>query len=472
MTRHSLALAALVVLVAFASGANAAPFTPGNLAIYRAGDGGAAVSNAATAVFVDEYTPAGTFVQSISMPTTVNGVQRRFALQGTAALEGLINRSTDGQYLLLTGYDVDLGTATPAETLASNVNRVVGRIDVSGTVDTSTVLTDLDNGADLSPTQSGSPRSAISSNGIDIWVTGAEGGVRYTTFANTGPSTQINADITNLRHVDIFGGQLYISTMSGSAVRIGTVGTGIPTTSGQSTTSLPGVPGTGSPNPSPVQFFMADLSNTVDGVDTLYVADDRAQASGGGLFKYSLVEGTWVASGSIAGVQTPPVSVLRGLTGIVDGSNVTLYATRNSNQLLSFTDTSGHNGMLIGSATLLATAPTNTRFLGLDFVPVTAPPDFNGDYNENGIVDAADYVLWRKTLTQNVPNGTGADGNNNGVIDDEDYTIWRANFGKNAPLGAAAGAAAAVPEPATIGLLALAALAFVGAICRRRTRMK
>src|ERR1051325_7723701 len=35
----------------------------------------------------------------------------------------------------------------------------------------------------------------------------------------------------------------------------------------------------------------------------------------------------------------------------------------------------------------------------------------NGDYDADGDVDAADYVLWRKTLNQNVALGTGADGN-------------------------------------------------------------
>src|SRR5688572_8497010 len=52
--------------------AEAAAFTSGNLVIYRVGTGGAAtLSNAATAVFLDEYTTSGgTPVQSIALPTT------------------------------------------------------------------------------------------------------------------------------------------------------------------------------------------------------------------------------------------------------------------------------------------------------------------------------------------------------------------------------------------------------------------
>ena len=69
-----------------------------------------------------------------------------------------------------------------------------------------------------------------------------------------------------------------------------------------------------------------------------------------------------------------------------------------------------------------------------------------GDYNSNGIVDTADYVVWRKGL------GTKYTQN--------DYNVWRANFGQTAPgagNGAGAIANAAVPEPATFVLLMFAA---------------
>jgi hypothetical protein len=54
-----------------------------------------------------------------------------------------------------------------------------------------------------------------------------------------------------------------------------------------------------------------------------------------------------------------------------------------------------------------------------------------GDYNGGGIVDASDYVLWRKTLnTPVVIAHYGADGNGNGMVDADDYSVWRSNFGK------------------------------------------
>ncbi|MCI0332111.1 MAG: hypothetical protein L0228_02655 [Planctomycetes bacterium] len=64
-------------------------------------------------------------------------------------------------------------------------------------------------------------------------------------------------------------------------------------------------------------------------------------------------------------------------------------------------------------------------------------PALLGDYNQNGVVDAADYVFWRKTLgTSGVPAYSGADGDGDGMIDQDDYGVWRENFGETLPLGA------------------------------------
>jgi T5SS/PEP-CTERM-associated repeat protein len=71
-----------------------------------------------------------------------------------------------------------------------------------------------------------------------------------------------------------------------------------------------------------------------------------------------------------------------------------------------------------------------------------------GDYNDNGTVDAPDYTMWRDAIT------TGAADLANdptpGTIDESDFDYWRAHFGETLGNEAGAGAAAAVPEPATI----------------------
>jgi hypothetical protein len=79
-----------------------------------------------------------------------------------------------------------------------------------------------------------------------------------------------------------------------------------------------------------------------------------------------------------------------------------------------------------------------------------------GDFNDNGVVDAADYVLWRNTLGD-VGEGLHADANNDDIITGDDYTIWRENFGR-AGLTSGAGSAivsgTAIPEPSVVLFLA------------------
>jgi Zinc carboxypeptidase/Cytosolic carboxypeptidase N-terminal domain len=85
-------------------------------------------------------------------------------------------------------------------------------------------------------------------------------------------------------------------------------------------------------------------------------------------------------------------------------------------------------------------------------------PQVEGDYTGDGVVDASDYVLWRKTFGE---SGLGlmADGSGNGEVDQADYSIWREHFGMTAGSGAGAHTPqdAAVPEPASLAILVLAA---------------
>jgi fibronectin-binding autotransporter adhesin len=73
-----------------------------------------------------------------------------------------------------------------------------------------------------------------------------------------------------------------------------------------------------------------------------------------------------------------------------------------------------------------------------------------GDYNGNGVVDAADYVIYRAELGRN-GIGLSADGNGNNVIDSGDFDIWASHFGGH--VGSGAGATTLVPEPSAAALL-------------------
>jgi ASPIC/UnbV protein/VCBS repeat protein len=66
------------------------------------------------------------------------------------------------------------------------------------------------------------------------------------------------------------------------------------------------------------------------------------------------------------------------------------------------------------------------------------PPALTGDYNKNGKVDAADYVVWRHMQGANVPQFSGSDGDGDGNVDSEDYNVWRARFGMTTPASSTA----------------------------------
>ena len=115
-----------------------------------------------------------------------------------------------------------------------------------------------------------------------------------------------------------------------------------------------------------------------------------------------------------------------------------------------------------------STAGTNGAAWDTDFfaykqgviVPTLAPQGQPGDYNGNGLVDAADYVLWRNggTLQNDATPG----------VQPGDYDVWKANFGK--PPGSGTGSSlAAVPEPASLGLLLSLAAMVIGSGRRHRS---
>jgi uncharacterized membrane protein len=55
----------------------------------------------------------------------------------------------------------------------------------------------------------------------------------------------------------------------------------------------------------------------------------------------------------------------------------------------------------------------------------------SADYNANGIIDTADYVVWRKTLgATGLPAYSGADGDGDTTIDEGDYGVWVADYGE------------------------------------------
>ncbi|MCO6045456.1 family 43 glycosylhydrolase [Aeoliella sp. ICT_H6.2] len=112
----------------------------------------------------------------------------------------------------------------------------------------------------------------------------------------------------------------------------------------------------------------------------------------------------------------------------------------------------------------------DTSNLLVDGTIAIALPGLPGDFNSDGLVDLADYTVWRNHLgapDSVLPTGSTTDGS--GIVDGGDYLTWKQNF------GAAAGTAPPtdqtnVPEPASLLLVlcgTAAALALHGRTSRR-----
>jgi hypothetical protein len=348
--RRSVALAALLSVSALA---NAAPFTPGNLVVERVGTGAAALTSAATSVFLDEFNTAGVRQQSLTMTVTASG---------TATSEGLINRSADGGVLFVPGYVAATGTAGIANTSATAAPRAVDVVAAYGSVLRTPSAGTLLGGS------SNNVRSAASAHTTDIYLAGA-GGVAYLNYA-TGAATSLSTG--NIRNLNVTADQLYYSTgstnvASGGAAGVYALGTGLPTAGSQTATLI-------APSTNPYAFLFADLNAAIGGVDTLYVANDAL-----GIQKFSKqASGTWSFNSVVAAAS------VRGLTGYANANGtVSLFATSDTgaaggSKLYSLTDNGGYNGNLIGTLTTLATAGTNTVFRGVTMAPAVPEPQTYG----------------------------------------------------------------------------------------------
>lgn len=326
----------------------------------RLGDGSAALSNASVAGFIEKYDITGAMVGTpIALPTAAAGGQHALTFGGTLVLDGELSLSTDGHYALVAGYDAPPGTASVASTTAANNNRVVGRIDAMGNVDTATAFNASFSASNV--------RGVASSDGINIWASGngngGTGGVWHTTLGSTG-GTQILTAPNNMRWLGIFGGQLYGISGSANFTQVFSVGTGLPTTTGQMTTASPGMNAA-----SPSGFLVFDLNPNVAGMDTIYLADDSSVASGGGIQKWTFDGTTWTKGLTF----NPPNAAMSGTTGVrglasfMNNGMLTILTVSSDlpTRVYSMVD----DGSTAPTFTLLTTAATNTVYRGIAMSP-------------------------------------------------------------------------------------------------------
>ena len=327
-----------------------------DVVVVRVGDGSAALSANTAAVFLERRASDGTLVTSIPMPTAADGanVNLAFTLSGTGTTEGALAGSPDGNYLTLAGYAV-----APGGSISSAV-RVVARVDAQGLTDTSTTL---GNGF------SSAVRGAVTDDGDEFWISGSgtgDGGIWYELHGLNG-ATQLVSTPSSVRAIGIVSGRLYADSGSSGNSNVFVVGTGLPTTINPTTTALSGMP---TSNASPYGFAFFDRGS-VPGIDTLYVADDRAIASGGGIQKWTWNGTTWSLQATFSNGITTGV---RGLAAEVASGKLVLYATTTEatqNKLVKVID----NGTATPAISTIATAAANTIYRGVAMAWV--PPNLD-----------------------------------------------------------------------------------------------
>lgn len=164
----------------------------------------------------------------------------------------------------------------------------------------------------------------------------------------------------------------------------------------------------------------------------------------------------------------------------LDATNVTLTVTDQTNGLYNTLTVphgltqanwdAGAGGAYVGIASdsqQNTAPPDGPRASTLSIGKITAgiPVEVAADFNSDGVVDGADFLVWQRG--SGISDGTAeladGDANNDGNVDAADLALWKSNHG----VGAAVPTVAAVPEPAAGFLGLVATLATLGV--RRRT---
>jgi hypothetical protein len=115
---------------------------------------------------------------------------------------------------------------------------------------------------------------------------------------------------------------------------------------------------------------------------------------------------------------TLPYIIQDNHTAVFSGGNTTLGGLTVSN------DSFGRLRMTGGSLTLV------NQIESLEIGMERFPYPKNGDYNNNGLVDGPDFLLWQRTFEEEPLNpGEGADGDESGFVDPGDLDFWQARYG-------------------------------------------
>ena len=303
----------------------------GNVVMQQA-DNGSKQNTTITLVEVNSAaTSAQPAVQSISLPgTNTNSTPRlsqALRINGSGGTTGYLATSSDGTLLCLAAANALNSSDLGQTTAASILNRAVATLSSSGTLTLPATS--------YTGTSGNQCRGATTLNET-TWFIADKGGI-YTNGA-TSPSPS-----ANILAVKSFGSTVFASTASSvNTVSAATGGTLTALTAAQ-----------GSSFPGTLTDFTL-ISSGVNGAsfDTLYITNG-ASASSGTIYKFSLVNGAWVANGTYAtnfGGQAIVASGY-GATGGTAFTGALLYLTSanggdTGNSVVKLTDTAGYDSAI------------------------------------------------------------------------------------------------------------------------------
>ena len=293
------------------------PFTPGDVVVYRVGDSTTPAGNsAATTVYLDEYTPTGTLVQSVELSNSSANGAIAFTDSGKAGSAGQISLSPDGKEIAMFGYNANVGTASVTSSTVRAPSVSLGPTVFLRRGFSNTAVEAANNA-----------RTSVYDDSTGNLYLGGKLGVNYTGSFSNG-TTNANATLignASISSLEIFNNQLFYA----SGTSIFAFGSGEPTANATATALT-----FGNGTPTAVEaFYFTRLGNgaSFDGYDTLYLIDQGGNNTSGGSIDKFFYNGTnWISDGTITGADGANAT-LNGLTASVNANgSVSLYASAGS----------------------------------------------------------------------------------------------------------------------------------------------
>ncbi|MBL8060447.1 MAG: hypothetical protein JNK63_07000, partial [Chthonomonas sp.] len=339
------------VLLAGSALAQTTNFTFGNLVV-TAVDITITGSGASGPVYLKEFdlTPSSSPVSTVAFPSSGPG---RFVYPWNT--NSGLNLNYNAGFFTISGYDADGSVLGLSSSSAAVTPRLIAKIPVAG------AITFVSN----SFINSGNTPRSVVTDGTDFWAGGSgsatqNGGVQYVLSSGVNSVVSLAPDSFNIRHMGVYNGDLYYTT-AGSSLNGLHKYTGLPTTPVNSTQII--ATGTAAPASSPYDFVFTNAN-------TVYIADDRTLANGGGVLKYTFDGTSWVYAYTINTALGTGCRAITHLGGndfaVITNETVSGTTATTPSKIYRLTD--GGSDAL-STAVLLQTAPSNQNYRGVRYLP-------------------------------------------------------------------------------------------------------